>query len=84
MFGFDQSKCTAYVPQASFVYYQVVNGWGKFNYIEPIETDVKTVNSDPASEQECFGIDGKRLSSQQKGLNIVRKSDGTTSKVMVK
>ncbi len=84
MFGFDQSKCTVYVPQASFVYYQVVNGWGKFNYTEPIETDVKNVNVDPASEQERFGLDGKRLSSQRNGLNIVRKSDGTTSKVMVK
>ena len=39
---------------------------------------VKTV---PAAR---FAIDGKRLSAPQRGLNIIRMSDGTVRKVMVK
>jgi len=35
-------------------------------------------------ENTFFSADGKQLQSPQRGLNIVRHSDGTTTKVVVK
>ena len=32
----------------------------------------------------CYGLDGRRHSASQRGLNIIRMSDGTVRKVMVK
>ena len=36
----------------------------------------------PVTAQKYFSLDGTRLSAPQKGLNIVKMSDGTTRKVM--
>lgn len=36
----------------------------------------------PITAQKYFSLDGTRLSAPQKGLNIVKMSDGTTRKVM--
>ena len=36
------------------------------------------------SERQVFTIDGKRVETPQKGLNIIRKSNGTTRKVLAK
>ena len=41
-------------------------------------------NSVELREVARFSADGKRLSAPQKGLNIIRMSDGSTRKVMVK
>lgn len=38
----------------------------------------------PVVAKEYFSVDGARLSAPQKGLNIVKMSDGTTKKVVVK
>lgn len=35
-------------------------------------------------EQSRFGVDGKRISAPQKGVNIIRMSDGTVRKVVIK
>ena len=40
--------------------------------------------SDGAVEVARFNADGKRISASQKGLNIIRMSDGTVRKVIVK
>ena len=36
------------------------------------------------SERQVFTLEGKRVETPQKGLNIIRKNDGTTRKVIVK
>lgn len=41
-------------------------------------------NNDCPKQRDCFSLDGKRLSTPQRGLNIVRMSDGTTKKVVKK
>lgn len=40
--------------------------------------------SEKAVAQQYYSLDGKQLSAPQKGLNIVKMSDGTTTKVVVK
>ena len=48
-------------------------------------TDINTpaVTQMPAIVERYF-IDGKRISSPQRGMNIIRMSDGTVKKVFVK
>jgi hypothetical protein len=48
--------------------------------IEGVKEDAG--NSKPATVVACYDINGKRLSQPQKGLNILRMSDGTTKKVV--
>jgi hypothetical protein len=46
---------------------------------------VKGVNEDDrAVVTDRYTVGGNRLSAPQKGLNIVRKSDGTVKKVVIK
>lgn len=47
-------------------------------------TDIKTVKSDIATEVARYTIDGRTLSAPQTGVNIVKMSDGTVKKVLVK
>lgn len=40
--------------------------------------------SGKAYEKQYFSLDGKKLSAPQKGINVVKMSDGTSKKVLVK
>lgn len=40
--------------------------------------------SGKAYEKELYSLDGKQLSAPQKGINVVKMSDGTSKKVLVK
>ena len=48
-----------------------------------VESNIKTVESYP-DKMVRYNLDGRRLSSPTKGINIIRQSDGTTRKVIVK
>lgn len=52
---------------------------GNFTFIDAIED----VNADDSTYQ-IYTIDGKPVEALQKGVNIIRMSDGTTKKVYVK
>lgn len=43
-----------------------------------------TTRNSKNAETQYYSIDGKRLAAPQKGLNIVKMSDGTTRKIVVK
>lgn len=47
-------------------------------------TGIKNITTNGAVEVARFSADGKRISAPQKGLNIIRMSDGSTRKVVVK
>lgn len=47
-------------------------------------TGVRSVQQRGAKNAEVYGIDGKRRPAVRRGLNIVRKTDGTTQKVIIK
>ncbi len=52
---------------------------------EVTSTGIKTVNTAKDNAVEAiYTIDGKRVSQPQKGVNIVRMSDGSIKKIMVK
>ena len=82
-----KQSCTLIVPIGSKVAYQVANQWKEFFLIE--ESDVTAINRiyDDEAEGRIVGIydlNGRKLERLQRGMNIVRMSDGTTKKVVIK
>ena len=92
---FDRSNyrnATLHVPAASLEAYRNAEQWKDFGRIVALTdedpkptTDINTpaVTQMPAIVERYF-IDGKRISSPQRGLNIIRMGDGTVKKVFVK
>ena len=81
----NKGTCKLYVPVGQVEAYKAAEGWREFwIYGNIIETGIESLNRDDATEVERFSLDGTRLKAPQKGINIVRMSDGTTYKVMVK
>lgn len=85
--GCSQFGCTLMVPAGSKQYYSVANGWKYFFLIdEEILADIEHVGTDGLKPTVIctFNLGGRRLNATQRGLNIIRMSDGTVRKVMVK
>ena len=76
-------ECTLYVPQESLDAYKSAAQWKEFFFLETGIKDVPDTSSS-ATESERYSTDGTRLASPQKGINIIRMSDGTVKKVLVK
>lgn len=84
-YGFDVSQSTLFVPQGTRQDYWVAAVWEDFGDIQ--EYEVSAVNQ-PAHHSEAkevsrYSLDGQRLATPVKGLNIVRYSDGTIKKEAV-
>ena len=75
-------ECTLYVPEKRINAYKLAPVWRDFYNIE---TGIKTVpTSASAIEVERYTTGGTRIASPQKGINIIKMSDGTVKKVLVK
>ena len=82
----NKNKCTLYIPQGSYFDYLIAPGWDYFNKIvefAPTGIDKVTTKSD-AKEISRYSVDGQKLDAPVKGLNIVKYSDGSIQKVIVK
>ena len=82
--GCDAKKCTVYVPKGTYDDYCL----SEFRYFENIvefeATGIdKTTTSTDAKEVSRYSVNGQRLVSPTKGLNIVKYSDGSVKKVVV-
>lgn len=64
--------------------YKASTPWNEFFKISSIETGIEGTAFDGITETEHFTIGGTKLNTPQKGINIVRMSDGTTRKVLTK
>lgn len=76
-------ECTLYVPQASLEDYKSAAQWKEFFFLETGIKDVPNTSSS-ATESARYSTDGTRIASPHKGINIIRMSDGTVKKVLVK
>lgn len=81
--------CKLYVPKGCKVAYESANVWKNFwNIVEidPNTLGIEKLSRDSAKEEEIarYGIDGTKLNTPKKGINIIRTSDGRTRKVYVK
>ena len=82
--GCDAKNCTVYVPKGTYDAYKS----SEFGYFEKIvefdATGIDKVNtSTNAKEVSRYSVNGQRLSSPAKGLNIVKYSDGSVKKVAI-
>ena len=75
-----------FVPTGTKTDYQTADTWKDFLMIEEgAETMSATaVKAEKRNTHSIYSLDGKRLNSLRKELNIIRMSDGTVKKVMVK
>ena len=75
-------NCKLYVPTESLSQYQQADQWKEFFFIEAGIKNVNGNNSNKATIKSRYDLGGKQLSQPQKGLNILKMSDGTTRKVV--
>ncbi len=85
-FNVPTSTCTLYVPEGSKEAYSTADQWQDFMSI--VEIDVSPVADILAGgNAEAVGYyttDGKQVPTLQRGVTIVRYSDGTARKVLLK
>ena len=84
--GFDAKKCTLYVPMGTYDDYWISDFGDNFeNIVEFDATGIdKTTTSTDVEEVARYSVNGQRLSAPTKGLNIVKYSDGSVRKEIVK
>ena len=82
----SRETCTLYVPRGTKEAYLADRVWGKFGTI--VEYDVtgidKVTTAKDAKEISRYSANGQRLTAPTKGLNIVKYSDGSVRKEIVK
>ena len=89
---FDSSHydATLHVPEVSLEAYNTTEQWMDFGIIvaltdsDPTPIGIKGINNDIMTGERYYSIDGKRIATPQRGLNIIRMNDGTTKKVVTK
>ncbi len=88
---------TLHVPASSLEAYMTTDPWSKFGTIVALtdeEVGIKTIQNSPMSEaeepitrfknQNVHDLSGRQQRKMQRGMNLLRMSDGTTRKVLVK
>ena len=82
---------TLHVPAGSVDAYRNAYGWKDFKNIvaltdnDPKPTGISSVvNSTSEIDSTVYDLNGRRMATPQRGLNIIRMKDGTTRKVMKK
>lgn len=81
------SSATLYVPEGTKAKYEATSAWNQFqNIVEinPSGIEAASHNGGKATVTERYTLDGKRVSAGLRGLNIVRMSDGTVRKELVR
>lgn len=54
------------------------------NIVEDIASGIENPEISMNSSFEIYTIDGMKINTLQKGINIIKMSDGTTRKVVIK
>lgn len=84
-FQFKMTNTVIVVPNGSKELYQTA--W-KLSFTPVYEesevTAIKDTKTDGIIEKAYYSLYGRRLTSPQKGINIIRRSDGMTKKMIVK
>ncbi len=76
-----------HVPVGTIEKYKDTMGWNDFEFIEEDNASniTKHVKKNmPTTKNSYYTVDGRRIREAQRGLNIIRMSDGTTKKVIKK
>lgn len=78
-------NATLNVPQGSLEAYTTSDPWNNFLTIKEYDpTSVKSVNIESNTTDEVYLMDGRRVNTPQKGINILKSRDGRTRKLSIK
>ena len=82
----DTWKCTLYVPKGCIAVYQQAYGWKNFlNIRDDAPTGIQSVNNDIDTKiSHIYNLNGKTQPVLQRGINIVRTTNGKTKKILIK
>ena len=79
------ASATLYVPASAINKYKATEPWSNFGSILPLTTPINSILSDePTMGQSYYDLQGRKLAAPQKGINIIRHSDGNGKTVLVK
>lgn len=85
-YGVPTSTCTLHVPAGCKDAYASLAPWSAFENI--VEFDPTAINqlehNAEKNVSESFNLQGQRINAPQRGVNIIRYSDGTSKKILVK
>ena len=75
---------TLHVPAAALTGYKTIAPWSGFMEVVPLTDQELSIDGIISANKEIvrYTLGGQRTTSPQKGLNIIRMSDGTTRKVV--
>ncbi len=85
-YGVNKKVCVLYVPEGTLQAYSTAYAWEDFfNIVDNQPNGIADIATNGNAEATgYYTTDGKLLGAQQRGINIIRYSDGTTKKVLVK
>ena len=82
--GFNKENCTLIVPAGSIADYKAADHWKDFLIVEEATDGIHQTRLDNALPVRQYDASGNRIAAPQRGINIIKNSDGTTKKVLVK
>ena len=77
-------SCTLSVPKGSISAYQQADQWKDFFFINNDMTGIYNATNTSVTSLQTYDLNGRMVENVQPGMNIIRKSDGKTRKVLVK
>ena len=78
-------NATLIVPKGTLDKYKAIEGWKDFVYIEELSNATEIQSIDFEKEiYDRYSLNGNRLLSPSKGINIIKLKDGTIKKVLIK
>jgi hypothetical protein len=87
----NYTNATLHVPASSVEAYKSADQWKDFGSIVALADDdpkpttgIKDTNNYGTTAERYYSLDGKRMATPKTGLNIIKMSDGTTKKVLMK
>ena len=79
------SIVTLYVPTGRKKIYEATEAWNLFSNIMELDpSGIDAVGTDTKMETARYNLNGSRIAQPQRSLNIIRMSDGTVRKTIVK
>jgi hypothetical protein len=84
--GVPLNEATLYVPAGSLEKYKKKDLWSEFKKILPLDNtdEIQSIDKEVPLSSDGFSIDGKRQNTSSQGITIIRMTDGTTKKVILK
>lgn len=82
--GINKWECTLSVPVGTTAAYQQAEQWKDFFFIDNDITGISKVMNAIAAPTHIYDLNGRKIENIKSGMNIIKMSDGTTKKIILK